>query len=201
MSLESDVKKVIPLIKKRVNRRLKELSRKKSEKEWFSELCFCLLTSNSKASTALAIQKEMSSNGFLTFPKSKISQVIRKNKHRFHNIKAGYIVEARKHAKIKEIVMKSENPREWLVDNVKGLGMKESSHFLRNVGYFDYAILDRHIINLLVENGLAKRPKTMNKKNYLHLEGKLAKIAERLGMNQGELDFYLWYMKTGEILK
>ena len=106
---------------------------------------------------------------------------------------------------IKDIIQKIKDERtarEWLVNNVKGLGYKEASHFLRNVGYNNVAILDRHILNLMVENKLLKeKPKTLNKKLYLDIENKLELLAKKLGLNLAELDFYMWYLKTGEVLK
>jgi N-glycosylase/DNA lyase len=191
-------------IRKKIEGRLKEFEKlgKRGNDEWFCEMCFCLLTANSKAKTALEIQKELGEVGFLCMKREKLCDCIKRNKHRFHNNKAGFIVEARKFKKIKEILKKEQDPREWLVENVKGLGWKESSHFLRNVGYTDYAIIDRHIINLLIDNGLLKeKPKMINKKLYIELEKLLLKIADKLSMSQAELDLYMWYMKTGEVLK
>ncbi len=121
-------------INKVVNSRLKEFE---NNKEWFSELCFCILTANSKAQTAINIQNEIGEKGFLGLSEKKLSSVIKKNKHRFHNNKAKYIVEARKFSDIKNILknLGEFEAREFLVKNIKGLGYKESSHFLRNVGY------------------------------------------------------------------
>jgi len=84
---------------------------------------------------------------------------------------------------------------------VKGIGYKESSHFLRNVGFDDYAIIDFHIIDLLVKYQLIKRPKTITKNKYLEIEKILKKIAEKTNLTLAELDLYLWYMETGKILK
>ena len=127
---------------------------------------------------------------------------IKRNKHRFHNNKTKYIVEARKYKNIKTILVKEDDPREWLVKHIKGLGYKESSHFLRNVGYTDYAIVDRHILNVLLDNKVIKeKPLSLNKKVYLEIEGKLALIGKKLKMNQAKLDLYLWYIKTGKVLK
>ena len=175
---------------------------KKGNKDWFSELCFCILTANSKAHTALAIQHKLGCVGFLSLSKSQLTRTIRENKHRFHNIKAGFIVDARQFRGIKGVLKKEKDPRGWLVANVKGIGWKESSHFLRNVGYTDYAILDRHILNLMLENGLIKeRSNPLNEKNYLAIEKKLEKFARRLKMSQAELDLYMWFMKTNKVLK
>jgi N-glycosylase/DNA lyase len=194
-------------ISKIINKRLKEFEKIKScsNDKWFSELCFCILTANSKAKTAINIQNELGVNGFLKKSVKEITRIIKKNKHRFHNNKAKYIVEARKFSNIKTILTKIKNKnekREWLVKNIKGIGYKESSHFLRNVGYFNYAILDRHILNLMVENKMLKeKSKTLTCKKYLEIEKKLELLSKKINFSQGKLDLYLWYMKTGEILK
>ncbi len=91
--------------------------------------------------------------------------------------------------------------REWLVKTVKGFGMKESSHFLRNVGYESLAIIDFRIIDVLHRYGLIERPKTMSRKKYLEIEEVLRQLAQKVGMSLAELDLYLWYMETGKILK
>jgi N-glycosylase/DNA lyase len=184
---------------------------KKNNKEWFGEMCFCILTANSKAKTAIAIQKELTASGFCTLCLDDIRDAIIRNKHRFHNNKARFIVEARKHINIKDVIKpivgskgnKSQlDAREWLVKNIKGLGYKESSHFLRNVGYFNLAVLDRHILNLMKEDGLIhEKPKSLNKKKYLEIEQKFRQLASKLGMSCAELDLYMWYMKTGWVLK
>jgi len=180
----------------------------KNNQEWFGEVCFCILTANSKAKTAIAIQKEVTASGFCTMCLEDIRGAIKRNKHRFHNNKARFIVEARKHMNIKDVIKPIAEKegqlaaREWLVKNIKGLGYKESSHFLRNIGYFDLAVLDRHILNLMKEDGIIKeKPKSLTKKKYLEIEEKFRQLASKLGMSCAELDLYMWYMKTGIVLK
>ena len=191
-------------IKKQVDSRLKEFRAlgRKDNKDWFCELCFCILTANSKAETAMNIQSELTAEGFCTCCLADLRSSIKRNKHRFHNNKAKYIVDARCHVNIKDII-KSEirktgqrGAREWLVKNVKGLGYKEASHFLRNIGFFELAILDRHILTLMNEDRSSLTPK-----RYLEIEGKFSKLADKLGMTCGELDLYMWYMKTGKVMK
>ncbi|MEK6873470.1 MAG: N-glycosylase/DNA lyase [Nanoarchaeota archaeon] len=200
-------------IKEVVEKRLSEFKafENKGSEEWFSELCFCLLTANSRASSAIRIQDQIGAKGFIHSPQENIVHVIKLNKHRFPNNKGKFIVEARKFVNIKAIIKKliSENAgegekfaREFLVENVKGLGYKESSHFLRNIGYTNLAILDRHILNLMVENNyIDEKPKTLNKKIYLEIEQRFNEIAKELDMSSAELDLYMWYMKTGVVLK
>jgi N-glycosylase/DNA lyase len=199
-------------IKATVDKKLRIFSdfNKKNNQEWFGEMCFCILTANSKAKTAIAIQKELTASGFCTKCLDDIRGTIKKHKHRFHNNKAKFIVEARKHLNVKdEIKSIADNgkegqlaAREWLVKNIKGLGYKESSHFLRNIGYLDLSILDRHILNLMTEDELIKeRPKSLTKKKYLEIEKKFRQLANKLGMSCAELDLYMWYIKTGWVLK
>ena len=88
-----------------------------------------------------------------------------------------------------------------LIRNVKGIGPKEASHFLRNIGYSGFAILDFHIINILARYGLIEKPKTLTKRRYLEIEELLRSIAAKTDLSLAELDLYLWYMETGKILK
>ena len=80
-------------------------------------------------------------------------------------------------------------------------GYKEASHFLRNIGYRDFAIIDFHIIDLLVKFNIIEKPKTLTKKKYLEIEAILKKLGDKLHLDMGKLDLYLWYMETSEILK
>ena len=238
-------KPVAELVEKRLNEF--ESFEGKGEEEWFSELCFCILTANSKAETAIEVQKRLGQKGFLEEREAGVRDCIRAVGHRFHNNKAGFIVEARKHCcsgagagrqtGVKGVVQEAkgqargkgivqgtkrqalvkgvkgtvqgivkeegeEAAREWLVENVKGLGYKEASHFLRNVGYKQLAILDRHILRLLEEDGFIEEvPKSLGRKRYLEIEKKFEGIAGKIGMTAAELDLYMWYMKTGKVLK
>lgn len=197
-------------IKKKVDSRLDEFKsfENKNNLAWFSELCFCILTANSKARTAIIIQTELKGKGFLEKSFEDVRDVIIANKHRFHNNKARFIVEARQFKDIKKIVdikvkeIGENATRDFLSENIKGIGYKEASHFMRNVGFCNLAILDRHILNLMVENNLlSEKPKTISKRVYHELEKKLLVLCGKLKMSQAELDLYLWYMKGGDVLK
>ncbi len=214
MSISSFAKTVNALQKKergkQVSKRINEfeLFRNKSSQDWFSELCFCLLTANAKFKTANAIHKELGYKGFMNSSLNDITSCIKRNKHRFHNNKAKYIVAARAHNDIKheilEILDKSDefNTREWLVANIKGLGYKEASHFLRNVGCKNLAIVDRHVLSIMNEYNIIKaKPKTVTKKTYFDLENKLKNISSKLHMSIAELDLYMWSMKTGQVMR
>ncbi|MEM3091673.1 MAG: N-glycosylase, partial [Candidatus Pacearchaeota archaeon] len=96
-----------------------------------------------------------------------------------------------------------EQMRIWLIENIKGFGMKEASHFLRNIGYKDIAIIDFHIINFLVKHNLIRFQKksSLSIKKYLEIENILRELADKTGLSLGELDLYLWYAETGKVLK
>jgi len=186
---------------RKIDRRMKEFkSLGKKKDKLFNELCFCILTANYSAEGGIRIQKEIG-EGFSTLPEKQLANKLKKLGYRFPNKRAEYIVESRKCINSLKNLKKGPEAREWLVKNVKGLGYKEASHFLRNIGYTDVAIIDFHIVDLLADYKLIKKPKTMTKKNYLKIEKLLRKIAANVNLNLGELDLYLWYMETGKILK
>jgi N-glycosylase/DNA lyase len=129
---------------------------------------------------------------------------LKKIGYRFPNIRAQYISETQVHKNfLSKIIndLDGEELRTWLVQNIKGLGYKEASHFLRNIGYDDYAIIDFHIIDILTQYDFIKKPKTLTKKRYLEIEQDLKHIAKLCNLTLAELDFYLWYLETGKILK
>lgn len=193
-------------IKKVVETRIKQFEemRNKSGSELFKELAYCILCANFNAERSMNIQKAID-DGFLCWSEKRLSQELKALGHRFPNTRAKYIVEARKYVDNLESIISSSNNkqelREWLAAEIKGIGIKEASHFLRNVGFSDFAIIDFHIINVLVKHRLIEEPRTLTKKRYLEIEEMLKRIAEKAGLNLAELDLYLWFIETGKILK
>ncbi len=193
-------------VKKQVEKRLAEFKivGRGTGNSIFSEACFCILTANYNALGGIRIQKAIG-DGFLKLSEKELAMELKKLGHRFPNTRAKYILEARKHAKdIKERIVSFKDHdarRKWVVDNIKGLGYKEASHFLRNIGFEDYAIIDFHIIDFLEGYGLIKKPKTITPARYLEIEQVLRDVAKASGMNLAELDLYMWYCETGKILK
>ncbi len=193
-------------VKNLVNTRIREFKENgaKSNGEIFIELCFCILTANFNAEKAIKIQTEIGKD-FLTLPESQLAEKLKRLGHRYPNTRAKYIVKARKYKdSLKEVISSfnvEDELREWLVKNIKGIGYKEASHFLRNIGYTNFAIIDFHITDLLARYKLLEKPKTLTKKEYFKIESLLREIAEKSNLNLAELDLYLWYMETGKILK
>jgi N-glycosylase/DNA lyase len=166
-------------------------------------MCFCILTANYNAEKTIKIQNEIG-NSFCEGSKENLCNKLKEYGHRFPNVRAEYILCSRMYKNKLDYIINNTNQkplREWIVKNIKGLGIKEASHFLRNIGFDDYAIIDFHIIDLLVKYNIIKRPKSLTNNKYLEIEEALREIAEKTNLTLAELDLYLWYMETGKILK
>jgi N-glycosylase/DNA lyase len=195
-------------IKDVIDKRMSEFEafRSKTSNDIYKELCFCFMTANFNAKKSIAIQAEID-NGFLNWSEEKLAETLTELGHRFPNARAKYMFESQNHKDtIKETLESFENEnkiREWIVQNIKGIGMKEASHFLRNIGYKNVAIIDFHIVDSLARHGLIEQPasRSLTQKQYLEIEGVLRKISEAAQIPLGELDLYLWYEETGTVLK
>ena len=193
-------------VKRLVNERIKSFlsMRNAPIKELFKELCFCLLTANFNAERGIIIQREID-EGFLSLGRKELALKLRELGHRYPSTRAEFIVNARKMINELERIIRSDSSsrekREWLVKNIKGLGYKEASHFLRNIGFLDLAIIDFHILDILEREGLIEKPRTLTRKKYLEIENVLFDLAKKLDLSLGELDLYLWYLETGKVLK
>lgn len=182
----------------------------KGDKEIFRELCFCILTANGTARIGINCIEALGDKIF-TGNEEEIYNVL-KGRCRWTN-RANFIVRTRNYLqqdcnmelskKIKSFKEKDEL-RDYFAKNknIIGLGYKEASHFLRNIGVSGYAILDKHIINCLHELNVLETPeRSKSRKTYLEMESKLKQFSENTGINIDELDLLLWSYKTGEILK
>lgn len=172
--------------------------------EIFKELCFCIMTANCGAKKCIEVQERIN-NGFLIYSEDELKEKFKEFGYRFPNIRAKYILEARDYLSELENKLSSDihesDLRDWIVKVVKGLGYKEASHFLRNIGYRNIAIIDFHIIDLLVKFKIIEKPKTLTKSKYIEIETILKELGDKLHLDLGKLDLYLWYMETNEILK
>ena len=196
------------ITKRKVEERIKEFEdgQERGEDWWFEELVFCLLTANFSAKGALACMNALKNDNALINGGLEQLRACLEHKHRFPQKRSEFINKARVHrSDLKKIIksqISSQAARDWLVENITGLGMKEASHFLRNVGYFDLAIIDKHIISHMLEQGIIdERPKTLTRKKYLEYEKILTNVAKLIGMPLGKMDLYLWSKKSGEVIK
>lgn len=190
--------------KAEIRKRLKEFeqTRKNKLNDLFVELCFCLCTPMSKAERVIRVINPNNKNLLLKGDKEKIADAL-KGFARFHNNKAVYIVEAREKIRLLEkLPNEGLEARDFLVKNFKGLGLKEAAHFLRNIGYKNRAILDRHIINCLYGlKAIRSNSKPGSKKQYDRLAEKFEQFSQKTGINLDELDLLFWSSRTGKILK
>ena len=133
--------------------------------------------------------------------------------HRYPNERAKYIVHSRDFLQAECGMRLGERlsgfedniaRRDWLVreKGIKGLGYKEASHYLRNIGYSGYAILDKHVLRCLAELKIIDDPKPPNTRSrYLTVEDKLRRLTKKVRIDFDELDLVLWSIKTGVVLK
>jgi N-glycosylase/DNA lyase len=174
---------------------------------YFYELCFCILTPQSRATNAWAVQQELMQKNFFEQP-FDAAPLLADRRHyiRFHNQKAKRLLMLRDiypaAIELLKCNMTNIDKRNSLASLVNGYGMKEASHLMRNIGYRAVAILDRHILNQLVECGVyPKIPKVGSKKQYLEVEQEFLKFADQVNIPIDELDLLFWSYNTGEILK
>lgn len=199
--------------KEEIKKRLQEFKEvlSDSDERIFAELSFCLCTPQSRATVCWNSVSSLVKNNLLFEGSEKEIRPFL-NPIRFADNKAKYIIESRDfftedgRLDLKSKINSFENNferREWLVENIKGLGMKEASHFLRNIGLGDnLAILDRHILKNLVHFGIIEKvPETLTKKKYLEIEKKLTEFSKEIKIPMDELDLLFWSKETGMIFK
>ena len=199
-----------PAISKRLSD-FRKILEEADDNQLFEELAFCICTAGASAKMGIKsvdAMKNILPNGGLNTLRKRLDGV-----HRFPNARPAYIVHTREYLKkehgfkIRELLLSFDDPidrRDFLAKNknIKGIGYKEASHFLRNIGFSGYGILDKHILNTLYEFKVINNPKPPSTRDkYLYTEEKLKGLAEILEIHMDELDLLLWSEKTGEILK
>jgi N-glycosylase/DNA lyase len=168
-----------------------------------TELAFCISTANSSALAGLRFQKSLEGLELKDLDVNVIEELLMQAGVRFYTKKAEYIAKAiEKFDFVKSALdLPSFSARKMLI-KLKGLGYKEASHFLRNVGRRDVAIIDRHVMRWMLEREyIDKIPKSLTPKRYVELEEILRRIAVNMGLSLAELDLIIWYEMTGKVLK
>lgn len=194
-------------------REFEEVWRNGSDARLWEELAYCIFTAG--ASARMGLNAVDAIRPLLLDGDSEAMTVALKKAgaHRFPVARPRYIVTTRDYFRadcgmaLRERLRSFRDPaerRDWLAQEkqVKGLGYKEASHFLRNIGVKGHAILDKHVMRCLVEVGVldsARPPAT--RRQYLAVEQQLVEFARDIGVDFDELDLVLWSMKTGEVLK
>jgi N-glycosylase/DNA lyase len=200
--MEIKLKKAYENKKEDLKARLEEFKRIKEDDKYY-EFIFCMLTPQSKAQKCWeAIQEIKKLNR-----KDKLSiNNILKTRTRFHNNKTRYILESEKiwsEVKSKLNNTNKKEIRNWIAENISGLGLKEAGHFLRNIGHSnnEIAILDRHILRNLKKANLIEDEKIKSKKDYFKIEDIFLNYAKTLNIPADELDLLFWSQENGEIFK
>ena len=183
------------ILHERMKRRLEYFERvykRENDKRLFAELAFCICTPQTKArSGAAAIIDLYNHNLLFKGSEESIANILIKHV-RFHNMKARNIVLARKLYFPKEKFILREriddaikndsivSLRNELAKEVKGYGLKEASHFLRNIGFGQ---------------------KIATKNNYMSCESNLVEYSKKEKIPMEYLDFVFWYDATNDIFK
>ena len=185
--------------------------RERNDDRLWEEMVFCFFTGGCSAQMGLR-SIEAVRPLLKTGDQSQLATAL-KGVHRYPNERAKYIVHSRTFLKTDCDLRLSDRlasfdcdlaRRDWLAreKGIKGLGYKEASHFLRNIGYSGYAILDKHVLRCLAELKIIDDPKPPNTRSrYLTVEGKLRELTDTVQIDFDEMDLVLWSMKTGRILK
>jgi len=202
--------------RKEIRKRLGEFDevwRKGSDARLWEELAYCIFTAG--ASARMGLDSVDAVRPLLLDGEAEAMTVALKQAgaHRFPVARPQYIVTTRNYLRahfgmaLRKRLRSFRDPferRDWLAQEkqVKGLGYKEASHFLRNIGVKGHAILDKHVMRCLAEVGVVDSPKPpTTRTKYLEVEQELIRFAKDIRVDFDELDLVLWSMKTGEVLK
>ena len=177
---------------------------KSSPEVIYGELCFCILTANTSAEMGIRTQEIIGLEGFLNFDEETMRKRLKEARYRFYNVRSKFLVQSRWIVdELPHIIAMKDRigARDYLVNNLKGIGYKEASHFLRNVGVFDFSILDKHILNMIRKEHPERKFLVGSRKNYLETEKTILEFADSISLEPGILDLYLWKIATGKLLK
>lgn len=196
------------LKKEEIRNRLLEFRRafEEADDRWiFRELSFCILSSGAGpkiAGQCVSAMGEKLMDGEENELLGRIEAI-----HKYAENASRYIVFTREYLReehgflLKSLVSSFEDRverRDFFAKNpgIKGLGYMQASHFLRNLGFSGYAILDRNNLASLFELGITGETKyPLTKKRYLETESAMTEAALGLGISLDEFDLLLWSRK------
>jgi len=212
--LSDAVAAICPDIQDRVVR----LSVPLDERKLWWELSSCILSSQVPYVLAVAATDAIDAEGLLLDSchdtdslTARLVDVLRKplsvegrsRAYRFPVARAGHIAATRAaivgkahslHALVDHF-RDAGDARAWLVTHAPGIGPKQASMFLRNVGVsYDLAILDRHVLNYMAALGIYSGTggSIASLAQYRRLEAVLRAHADHLACPVGLLDWAIW---------
>lgn len=204
---------LISLHEKTSNEFLDQMSH--SINDWedaWRELLYCILAGTQVSTDVVrrsyldlikTVPEILDVNYINTYPlqtKRKIEDTLKINGYRFYITKSNTMINAANYfdeiVKDYEIIedLDCHKVRTRLIKNVKGIGNKISSHWLRNIG-FQLPIIDIHVRRVLSCAELIDEEFTKNQisnSEYFYLENKVIEIAKQLKIDVAKLDFILW---------
>ncbi len=184
-----------------------------SDARLWEEMVYCIFTAGASAKMGLRSVEAVRPLLARGRQQAMTRALVAAGAHRFPNARPAYVVTTRDYLqssfsmRLRERLNSFRDPferRDWLATEprIRGLGYKEASHYLRNIGFKGYSILDKHIVRCLAELGVIDSPKPpANRQRYLESESRMRQFAVATGIDFDELDLVLWSIKTGEILK
>jgi N-glycosylase/DNA lyase len=194
------------------------------ETELWLELCFCILSSNVPYEMATSALHQLSQKGFLetsalaggcaNLIAEELSRpiyhparrdgslrVYRFPRKRAHDLVGAWRYLYTENAGLTTLLEGRPSPpslRSILVSGIPGMGIKEASHFLRNVKYTDsIAVLDSHVVSFM--NQFVTPPlghQSLTPHRYVELEVLFIGLARDLGFCPAVFDMAIWeYMR------
>ncbi|MGI6369457.1 MAG: hypothetical protein GX372_02975 [Ignavibacteria bacterium] len=186
--------------------RLKEFEKITPENSFY-EFCFCLMTPQSSANNAWQVQRKLEEKDFFN-KKFDPKYLLADSKHyiRFHNKKSERLLKAIDFfPELYKLLISNLTVKEkrlQLKQSFSGLGMKESSHFLRNIGYKNLAIIDRHVLKHLEKCNVIENTTPPNSINqYINIENSFLVFCDKIDIPIDVMDLLFFAHDTGKVLK
>lgn len=214
--IENAILAIYPDIEKEVFLKNKEKGIGDERYLWW-ELSCCLLSSQVPYSVAVAAANAIDRHGILyeqsasiLLDETELSRILKdevvvdgkKRTYRFYLSRAKQLAAAHQVIRacggLKAVLCDIENmerTRDWFIQNVPGLGPKQASMFLRNIGVsYDFAIIDRHVIQYMGMMNLSTNDANaaLGLSGYKRDEFLLKAHAERMGVVVGLMDWAIW---------
>ncbi len=196
-----------------------------SEGRLWRELCLCIISSRTRFEMALAAVNSLERVGLLRrlreepedISYSQVEAILKPPKHLrtptnhsipFWRLRARQLVEAAQrlytngNGGLMALLSGFGDPGElrgYLVSEIPGIGMKQASHFLQNVGFSsDFAVIDAHLLSFLRDELMVidADDKNLSKALYVELEQRIQRLAAANGFDLGLLDHVVWAMKS-----
>jgi N-glycosylase/DNA lyase len=187
-------------------KKLENIRRSVSLDELWASMSFCILSSNVRLASANKAHRAICDAPTLFNPtaesddlESRIHDILIQSGYRFHKTKARQLAKSWvalkvNHAKLVEMIAETNDifaAREYIIKIFPGIGIKQASMFLRDIGTTcELAIIDIHIRRFLSSHCSEFDPS--NKKAYLRAETWINEIAICHTSSVAAVDLAIW---------